>query len=122
MGAEILFYPTAIGWDTNEPDPAQNTEQYNAWQTIQRSHSIANGVPVVAVNRVGREADQKFWGGSFVTNPFGSLLYLAPHDEEIVHVQEIDLALSEKYRTTWPYLRDRRIDSYQPITKRYIDE
>ncbi|GAB3754544.1 carbon-nitrogen hydrolase [Spirosoma pomorum] len=122
MGAEILFYPTAIGWDTNEPDPEQNTEQYNAWQTIQRSHSIANGVPVVAVNRVGREADQKFWGGSFVTNPFGSLLYLAPHDEEIVHVQEIDLGLSEKYRTTWPYLRDRRIDSYQPITKRYIDE
>jgi N-carbamoylputrescine amidase len=122
MGAEILFYPTAIGWDTNEPDPEQNKEQYNAWQTIQRSHSIANGVPVVAVNRVGREADQKFWGGSFVTNPFGSLLYLAPHEEETVHVQEIDLGLSEKYRTTWPYLRDRRIDSYQPITKRYIDE
>jgi N-carbamoylputrescine amidase len=122
MGAEILFYPTAIGWDTNEPDPEQNKEQYNAWQTIQRSHSIANGIPVVAVNRVGREADQKFWGGSFVTNPFGSLLYLAPHDEETVHVQEIDLGLSEKYRTTWPYLRDRRIDSYQPITKRYIDE
>ncbi|QKZ14263.1 carbon-nitrogen hydrolase [Spirosoma sp. KUDC1026] len=122
MGAEILFYPTAIGWDTNEPDPEQNKEQYNAWQTIQRSHSIANGVPVVAVNRVGREADQQFWGGSFVTNPFGSLLYLAPHEEETVHVQEIDLGLSEKYRTTWPYLRDRRIDSYQPITKRYIDE
>lgn len=122
MGAEILFYPTAIGWDTNEPDPKQNEEQYNAWQTIQRSHSIANGVHVVSVNRVGREADQQFWGGSFVTNPFGSLLYLAPHDQELVHVQTIDLALSEKYRTTWPYLRDRRIDSYQPITKRYIDQ
>lgn len=122
MGAEILFYPTAIGWDTNEPDPNQNTEQYNAWQTIQRSHAIANGVHVVSVNRVGREADQQFWGGSFVTNPFGSLLYLAPHDQEVVHVQEVDLALSDKYRTTWPYFRDRRIDSYQPITKRYIDE
>lgn len=122
MGAEVLFYPTAIGWDTNEPDPNQNTEQYNAWQTIQRSHAIANGVHVVSVNRVGREADQQFWGGSFVTNPFGSLLYLAPHDQEVVHVQEVDLALSDKYRTTWPYFRDRRIDSYQPITKRYIDE
>lgn len=122
MGAEILFYPTAIGWDTNESDPAQNTEQYNAWQTMQRSHAIANGVHVVAVNRVGREADQQFWGGSFVSNPFGSLLYLAPHDEELVHVQTVDLALSEKYRTTWPYFRDRRIDSYQPITKRYIDQ
>ncbi len=121
MGAELLVYPTAIGWDTNETDPKQNEEQYNAWQTIQRSHAIANGVPVVSVNRVGREADQQFWGGSFVTNPFGSLLYLAPHDQEVVHVQEIDLALSEKYRTTWPYFRDRRIDSYQPITQRYID-
>ena len=122
MGAEILFYPTAIGWDTTEPDPNQNVEQYNAWQTIQRSHAIANGVHVVAVNRVGREADQLFWGGSFISNPFGSLLYLAPHDQELVHVQPVDLALSEKYRTTWPYFRDRRIDSYQPITKRYIDE
>ncbi len=122
MGAELLVYPTAIGWDTNESDPKQNEEQYNAWQTIQRSHAIANGVHVVAVNRVGREADQQFWGGSFVSNPFGSLLYLAPHDQEVVHVQEVDLALSEKYRTTWPYFRDRRIDSYQPITKRYIDE
>lgn len=122
MGAEILFYPTAIGWDTNEPDPNQNTEQYNAWQTIQRSHAIANGVHVVAVNRVGREADQQFWGGSFIANPFGSLLYLAPHDQQLVHVQTVDLALSEKYRTTWPYFRDRRIDSYQPITRRYIDQ
>ncbi|MBO0930573.1 carbon-nitrogen hydrolase [Fibrella aquatilis] len=122
MGAELLVYPTAIGWDTNEIDPAQNTEQYNAWQTIQRSHAIANGVHVVSVNRVGREADQQFWGGSFVANPFGSLLYLAPHDQEVVHVQEIDLAQTDRYRTTWPYLRDRRIDSYQPITRRYIDE
>lgn len=122
MGAEVLFFPTAIGWDTNEKQSEANTEQYNAWQTIQRSHAVANGVHVVSVNRVGREADQQFWGGSFVANPFGSLLYLASHDKEEVHVQEVDLALTEKYRTTWPYLRDRRIDSYGPILKRYIDE
>ncbi|WP_028667183.1 carbon-nitrogen hydrolase [Runella zeae] len=122
MGAEILFYPTAIGWDTNEQDPSINVEQYNAWQTIQRSHSVANGVYVVSVNRVGREADQQFWGGSFVSNPFGSLLYLASHDQEEIKVVELDLDKTEYYRTTWPYLRDRRIDSYQPITKRLIDE
>ncbi len=121
MGAEVLFYPTAIGWDMAEPDPAQNDEQYNAWQTMQRSHAIANGVHVVAVNRVGQENGQQFWGGSFVSNPFGSLLYVASHAEESVHVQPVDLALSEKYRTTWPYFRDRRVDSYQPLTKRYID-
>ncbi len=120
-GAEILFYPTAIGWDTHETDPIMNEEQYGAWQTIQRSHAIANGVFVVSVNRVGREAKQLFWGGSFVANPHGRLLYLAPHDQEVVHVQEIDLAQIDHYRTTWPYLRDRRVDSYQPITKRFID-
>ncbi len=122
MGAEILFYPTAIGWDVNEQDSAINQEQYNAWQTIQRSHSVANGVYVVSVNRVGREADQQFWGGSFVSNPFGSLMYLASHDQEETKVIELDLDKTEYYRTTWPYLRDRRIDSYQPITKRLIDE
>lgn len=122
MGAEILFYPTAIGWDTNEKSEIINKEQYEAWQTIQRSHAVANGVHVVSVNRVGREADQQFWGGSFVANPHGRLLYLASHDQEEVHVQEIDSEVTEYYRTTWPYFRDRRIDSYQPITKRYIDE
>jgi N-carbamoylputrescine amidase len=123
MGAEILFYPTAIGWATSQ-DEATNKEQYNAWQTIQRSHAVANGVHVVSVNRVGNEQDgaMKFWGGSFVSNPFGSLLYLASHDNEEVHVQEIDLDLTDRYRTHWPFLRDRRIDSYLPITKRYIDE
>jgi N-carbamoylputrescine amidase len=121
MGAEVLFYPTAIGWDTNETDPNINREQYSAWQTIQRSHAVANGVHIVSVNRVGREIDQQFWGGSFVANPFGSLLYLASHDQEEVHVQEIDLDKTEYYRSTWPFLRDRRIDSYQPITKRFID-
>jgi N-carbamoylputrescine amidase len=121
MGAEVLFYPTAIGWDTTETDPNINREQYSAWQTIQRSHAVANGVYVVSVNRVGQEAEQQFWGGSFITNPFGTLLYLASHDQEEVHVQEIDLAKTEYYRSTWPYLRDRRVDSYQPITKRFID-
>jgi N-carbamoylputrescine amidase len=121
MGAEILFYPTAIGWDTTETDPNINREQYNAWQTIQRSHAIANGVHVVSVNRIGVEAEQQFWGGSFVANPHGSLLYLASHDQPEVHVQEIDLNLTEKYRSTWPYLRDRRVDSYSPILKRFVD-
>ncbi len=123
MGAEILFYPTAIGWATSQDDDT-NTEQYNAWQTIQRSHSVANGLHVVSVNRVGFEQDgaMKFWGGSFITNPFGSILYKASHENEEVHVQEVDLAKTDSYRTHWPFLRDRRIDSYQPITKRFIDE
>ncbi|MCE7040744.1 carbon-nitrogen hydrolase [Dyadobacter sp. CY312] len=121
MGAEILFYPTAIGWDTNETDPVINEEQYGAWQTIQRGHAVANGVYVVSVNRVGREADQQFWGGSFIANPQGRLLYLAPHDQEVIHVEELDLQKLDHYRTTWPFLRDRRVDSYKPILKRYID-
>ena len=123
MGAEILFYPTAIGWATSQ-DEATNTEQYNAWQTIQRSHSVANGVHVVSVNRVGFEQDgaMKFWGGSFVSNPFGSILYQGSHDQEEVHVQALDLKKTDQYRTHWPFLRDRRIDSYLPITQRFIDE
>ncbi len=123
MGAEILFYPTAIGWASSQDEPT-NTEQYNAWQTIQRSHAVANGVHVVSVNRVGPEQDgaMKFWGGSFIANPFGSILYLASHEKEEVHVQELDLSKTDQYRTHWPFLRDRRIDSYQPIMKRYIDE
>lgn len=121
MGAEILFYPTAIGWEA-DANQSMKTEEYNAWQTIQRSHAVANGIHVVAVNRVGREADQLFWGGSFVSNPFGTVLYQAPHDAEEIYVQKIDLQATERYRQRWPYLRDRRIDSYAPITKRYIDE
>lgn len=121
MGAEILFYPTAIGWATTQ-DEATNIEQHDAWQTIQRSHAIANGVHVVGVNRVGEEAGVKFWGGSFISNPFGTLLYKASHNEEEVIVQEVDLAKSDSYRIHWPFLRDRRIDSYQPITKRFIDD
>ena len=123
MGAEVLFYPTAIGWATSQ-DQATNDEQHNAWQTIQKSHAVANGVHVVGVNRVGVEQNgaMKFWGGTFVSNPFGRLLYKASHDQEEVNVIEVDLNESDKYRTHWPFLRDRRIDSYQPITKRYLDE
>jgi N-carbamoylputrescine amidase len=98
--------------------------QNNAWQTIQRSHAVANGVHVVSVNRVGfeQEGAMKFWGGSFICNPFGTVLYRASHDMEEVIVEEIDLSKTDRYRTHWPFLRDRRIDSYQPITKRYIDQ
>jgi N-carbamoylputrescine amidase len=123
MGAEILFYPTAIGWATSQ-DEATNREQFGAWQTIQRSHAVANGLHVVSVNRTGLEQNgaMKFWGGSFVANPLGSILYQAPHDKEEVQVLELDLNKSDSVRVHWPFLRDRRIDSYQPITKRFIDE
>ena len=120
MGAEILFYPTAIGWEPEDKLEVK-TEQYQAWQLIQRSHAIANGVHVVAVNRVGREADTDFWGGSFVANPFGSVLYQASYDKEETQVLDVDLGLSEHYRTIWPFLRDRRIDNYEGILKRYIE-
>jgi N-carbamoylputrescine amidase len=122
MGAEILFYPTAIGWSTSQDLPT-NEEHYNAWQTIQRSHAVANGVHVVSVNRVGfeQEGAMKFWGGSFISNPFGRILYQASHDKEEVIVQEVDTSKTDSYRTHWPFMRDRRIDSYQPITKRFID-
>lgn len=121
MGAQVLFYPTAIGWDLEEKEQVINQEQHDAWETIQRSHAVANGVYVVSVNRVGVENGQQFWGGSFVANPHGRLLYKAPSDQEVVHVEEIDLSKIATYRKTWPYLRDRRIDSYAPILKRFID-
>jgi N-carbamoylputrescine amidase len=123
MGAEILFYPTAIGWASSQ-DAATNTEQYQAWQTIQRSHAVANGVHVVSVNRVGAEQNgaMQFWGGSFVSNPFGKIIYQASHDQEEVQVVDLDLSQTNFYRTHWPFLRDRRIDSYKPITERFIDE
>ncbi len=120
MGAEILFYPTAIGWAASQSEEVNN-DQYSAWQTIQRSHAVANGIPVVAVNRVGREGDMVFWGGSFVANAYGKVLYQASHNCEEVHVQPIDMEQSDYYRTHWPFLRDRRIDSYDLITKRLID-
>lgn len=121
MGAEILFYPTAIGWDKSQ-DELTNSEQHNAWQTIQQSHAVANGLHVVSVNRTGVEGNMQFWGGSFVSNPMGRLLYKASHDKEEVHVQEINLSDTNKYRVHWPFLRDRRIDSYSPIRNRFIDE
>jgi N-carbamoylputrescine amidase len=123
MGAEILFYPTAIGWATSQTEEV-NSEQFNGWQTLQRSHAVANGVHVVSVNRTGFEQNgaMKFWGGSFVANPFGRILYQASHEKEETAVVELDLAKTDFYRTHWPFLRDRRIDSYQPITKRFIDE
>ena len=123
MGAEILFYPTAIGWATDQ-DEETNKDQYNAWQTIQRSHAVANGIPVVSVNRVGFEQNgaMKFWGGSFATNGQGKLIYLASHEREETEVVTLDLKESDSFRMHWPFLRDRRIDSYQPITKRFIDE
>jgi len=119
MGAQVLFYPTAIGWASAQPADV-NQEQYQAWQTIQRAHAVANGVHVVSVNRTGRENDMIFWGGSFVANPFGTILYQATHDHEEVTVVDIDLAQSDFYRTHWPFMRDRRIDTYQPLINRYI--
>jgi len=120
MGAEMLFFPTAIGW-ANHQTAEVNQDQYNAWQIIQRSHAVANGVPVISVNRTGVEGDMIFWGGSFVTNAQGKLLYQASHDKEEVHVAEIDKEQSDYYRTHWPFLRDRRIETYEPILKRFID-
>lgn len=123
MGAEILFYPTAIGWATSQ-DEDTNTDQFNAWQTIQKSHAVANGVPVVSVNRVGfeQEGAMKFWGGSFVANGQGKVLYQASHEAEETHVVSLNLTESDEFRIHWPFLRDRRIDSYKPIMKRLIDE
>jgi N-carbamoylputrescine amidase len=120
QGAEILFYPTAIGWAIGE-DQKICDDQYNAWQTIQRAHAIANGVPVVSVNRTGREGNLQFWGGSFVSGTLGELLYKAPHDAEDIAVVELDLTRSNATRMHWPFLRDRRIDAYGEITKRFID-
>lgn len=119
-GADIIFYPTAIGW-AREQDEATNNEQYYAWQTAQRAHAVANGVHTVTVNRTGWEGDMQFWGGSFVSNPFGSILYEASHDKEENIVVEIDTDLTEHYRMHWPFFRDRRIDAYGEITKRFSE-
>ena len=119
-GAEILCYPTAIGWHPKEKDEF-GAAQYDAWQTIQRSHAIANGVFVVAVNRVGLEGNLEFWGGSFVADPFGRILAKASHDQEEVLVVPCDRALIADTRRNWPFLRDRRIDAYDGLLKRYLD-
>ena len=120
-GAEILFYPTAIGWAAGEKKEICD-DQFSAWQTIQRAHAIANGIPVVAVNRVGMESGLQFWGGSFVADTLGEVRYQASHDAEEVAVVELDLARSNATRMHWPFLRDRRIDAYQDITRRFIDD
>lgn len=119
-GAELLVYPTAIGWHVSQ-DAATNAEQLQAWQTIQQSHSVANGIPVVSVNRVGKEGDMHFWGHSFVTNSFGSVIHQASADQEEVAVVSINLKESDEKRTHWPFFRDRRIDSYSGITERFSD-
>ncbi len=126
QGAEILFYPTAIGWHPKEKSE-EGHAQREAWVTIQRSHAIANGVFVVAVNRVGHEAPAggdglEFWGSSFVCDPFGVVLVQASVDQEETLVVDIDLTRIEEVRRNWPFLRDRRIDAYGGITKRYLDE
>lgn len=120
-GADILFYPTAIGWSLLQ-DEETNREQYHAWKTIQSSHAVANGIPVLSVNRVGIENGVKFWGGSFLTNAFGGLVYQASHEEEELKVLEVDLDKTDSYRVHWPFLRDRRIDSYHEINQRYLDQ
>lgn len=126
-GADLLIYPTAIGWDPRD-DEAEKERQRNAWITIQRSHAVANGVPVISVNRIGHEADPsrlsegiKFWGNSFACGPQGEFLAQASTSEEQNLVVSIDLNRSEDVRRIWPFFRDRRIDSYQEITKRFLD-
>ena len=131
-GAEVLFYPTAIGWHPAEKEPLGQA-QYEAWQTIQRAHAIANGVYVAAVNRVGHEQGDvrgnrapgvglEFWGGSFIADPFGRVLAQAPYDSEAILIEEVDLKVLEDTRRNWPFLRDRRIDFYPPIASRFLDE
>jgi N-carbamoylputrescine amidase len=119
-GAQILFYPTAIGWQFDEP-PEVDAAQHDAWQTIQRAHAIANGVFVAVVNRVGREAGVRFWGQSFVADPFGRVLARASASEEETLVIECDLGLVEQTRRNWPFLRDRRIDAYADVQRRFRD-
>jgi N-carbamoylputrescine amidase len=119
-GAQLLFYPTAIGWQHAEP-PDERDAQHQAWETIQRGHAVANGVYVVAVNRVGTEAGLQFWGSSFVSDPFGRVLARADTQEEETLIVGCDLGRIDTVRQDWPFLRDRRIDAYANITRRYLD-
>ncbi len=127
QGAELLIYPTAIGYESSDTKEEQE-RQREAWMTVQRGHAVANGLPVVAVNRTGLEPDPshqtggiRFWGSSFVAGPQGELLYQAPVDEEAVSVVDIDMQRSENVRRWWPFLRDRRIEEFGPLTQRFID-
>ncbi len=126
-GADMLIYPTAIGWESSDTD-AEKMRQQNAWQTVQRGHAVANGLPVITVNRVGHENDPsgqtngiQFWGFSFVAGPQGEIIYQAPSDKEIETIVEVDMERSEQVRRWWPFLRDRRIENYGGITKRFLD-
>ncbi len=126
-GAEMLIYPTAIGWESTD-NPEEKERQRSAWQTVQRGHAIANGLPVITVNRVGHEADPscitngiQFWGNSFVAGPQGELLFEASSSDEQNHVISIDLDHSENVRRIWPFLRDRRIDAFEGLTRRFLD-
>jgi N-carbamoylputrescine amidase len=127
QGAEVLIYPTAIGYESSD-SPDEQQRQRMAWQTVQRGHAVANGLPVIAVNRVGHEPDPSgqtngitFWGSSFVTGPQGEIIYEASTDEEESIIVSMDMEHSEQVRRWWPFLRDRRIDKYDEITKRFID-
>jgi len=119
-GAQLLVYPTAIGWLPNE-QPDVNAAQHSAWETIQRAHAIANGVYVAVVNRVGREGELTFWGQSFVADPFGRVIALASADKEEVLTVDCDLEKIDETRQNWPFLRDRRIDFYTPLTARFLE-
>lgn len=127
QGAELLIYPTAIGYESSDSEEEQQ-RQREAWTTVQRGHAVANGLPVISVNRVGFEPDPskqtngiQFWGSSMVVGPQGEFLYRAPVDEEVSRIVKVDLERSEQVRRWWPFLRDRRIDQYGEITKRFID-
>ena len=120
-GAQLLFYPTAIGWLHDEKE-TYGASQHSAWETMMRSHAIANGVFVAAPNRTGEEDAIEFWGASFVADPNGNVLARARHDVEETLLVECDLGLVDVVRTHWPFLRDRRIDAYQGLTERYLDE
>ena len=126
-GAELLIYPTAIGWESSDT-PEEQKRQREAWITVQRAHAVANGLPVITVNRVGHEPDPsgatngiRFWGSSFVAGPQGEFLHLSPDDAEDCTVVEVDMHRSEQVRRWWPVLRDRRIDAYGGIVSRYLD-
>jgi N-carbamoylputrescine amidase len=119
-GAQVIFYPTAIGWLLDEKEE-YGASQHSAWETMMRSHAIANGVFVAAVNRVGHEGRIEFWGASFVADPNGNVLARASHDREETLIVECDVDRIDAVRTHWPFLRDRRIDAYSDLTKRFLD-
>lgn len=121
QGAEILFYPTAIGWASSETSMEVQRSQLQAWKTIQQSHAVANGVYVATVNRIGTEGDLRFWGNSFVSDPFGQITATADESSEQILLEECDLGKIAYYRSHWPFLRDRRVETYGEIQRRYID-